>query len=125
MTVNSENGNNDGVRFMTAFQLTAVSLYKVHLSCMLQDDHRVGDANDMAGVCCRIPWTLRDSVVVGQQLAAGMAAVHERGFLHGDLKPNNVGVSRSAQGDLQVKLLDFGRALPHSQGTLTWNTKMP
>lgn len=90
---------------------------------MLQDDAWSCDIAYMAGVLCRA-WSLRDSVVVGQQLAAGMAAVHELGFLHGDLKPNNIGVSVQA-GELLVKLLDFGRALCCKQTTLTWTQGMP
>jgi len=40
------------------------------------------------------------------QMAAGLAAAHERGIVHRDLKPENVFINR----DGQVKLLDFGIA---------------
>ncbi|KAL3156067.1 hypothetical protein ABBQ32_013055 [Trebouxia sp. C0010 RCD-2024] len=53
-----------------------------------------------------------------------MAADHELGFMHGDLKPNNVGVSDQF-GELLVKILDFGRVLNSNQTTLTWTQGMP
>lgn len=92
--------------------------------CMLRNDAWSCDVTHMVGMCYRRPWTLRDSIVVGQQLAAGMAADHELGFMHGDLKPNNVGVSDQF-GELLVKILDFGRVLNSNQTTLTWTQGMP
>lgn len=41
-----------------------------------------------------------------QQLGAGLAHAHERGVVHGDLKPRNIFVTR--QGELRI--LDFGAA---------------
>jgi alkyl hydroperoxide reductase subunit AhpC len=43
---------------------------------------------------------------VARQIAAGMAAAHAQGIVHGDLKPENVMVT----GDGLVKVLDFGLA---------------
>lgn len=39
---------------------------------------------------------------------AGLHAAHTRGIVHRDLKPDNVFLCPTEQGDLQVKLLDFG-----------------
>ncbi|MBJ6759947.1 protein kinase [Myxococcaceae bacterium JPH2] len=44
-----------------------------------------------------------------QQLAEGLAAIHDKGIIHRDLKPENVFVSQGGRGE-QARLLDFGIA---------------
>ena len=44
---------------------------------------------------------------IGLQLAAGLNCIHQRGYLHGDLKPNNVGITAN-KNSVRVKILDFG-----------------
>jgi serine/threonine-protein kinase len=52
------------------------------------------------------PLGLEDLLSISRQIAAGMAAAHDGGIVHGDLKPENVMVSEEGL----VKILDFGLA---------------
>ena len=44
------------------------------------------------------------------ELASALTEAHERGILHRDIKPANLFLSRRAQGDAVLKVLDFGLA---------------
>ena len=56
--------------------------------------------------------TLHPSVAAEwfDQILAGVAAAHAAGVIHRDLKPDNVIVTRDAQGQEVLKILDFGLA---------------
>jgi serine/threonine-protein kinase len=75
----------------------------------------------------RGPLPLKDALAIGQQIAAALAAAHEKGVLHRDLKPANISLSPGGQ----VKLLDFGLAralepdLPHLHSQLSTATSPP
>jgi serine/threonine-protein kinase len=45
-----------------------------------------------------------------RQAARGLHAAHRLGILHRDLKPNNIFLTRSDEGGVIVKVLDFGMA---------------
>ena len=52
---------------------------------------------------------LPDCLEIARQIADAMASVHDGGFVHRDLKPDNVFVQR-IDGAPSIKLLDFGLA---------------
>lgn len=54
------------------------------------------------------------AVRILDQVASGLGAAHERGFLHRDLKPSNVFLVPLGHDGFLVKLLDFGAAFDRS-----------
>jgi eukaryotic-like serine/threonine-protein kinase len=53
----------------------------------------------------RGPVTIRQAVSTGAAVASALVFAHRRGFVHGDLKPANIMLTRRS-----IKLLDFGLA---------------
>ncbi len=65
------------------------------------------DGEDLASLLRRIERFPRDRAIrVARQICAGLAAAHEQGILHRDLKPTNIMID----GRGQVKITDFGLA---------------
>ena len=52
---------------------------------------------------------LAEILRIGREIAAGLAAAHERGLIHRDIKPANIWLEAETG---RVKILDFGLARP-------------
>ncbi len=66
-------------------------------------------ATDLKAVLGKGRLPVGEALRIGVQLAAGLAAVHQKGVFHGDLKPANVLVQNPQQpGQAHVHLIDFG-----------------
>jgi hypothetical protein len=60
-----------------------------------------------------VPEVLR----LGQQIARGLAAAHERGLIHRDIKPSNILLEKGVEE--RVKITDFGLARAVADASLT------
>ncbi|MEM6822424.1 MAG: serine/threonine-protein kinase [Verrucomicrobiota bacterium] len=47
---------------------------------------------------------------LAKQMLSGLLAIHQSGFLHGDIKPQNMMIHYADDGGVSVKILDFGLA---------------
>jgi serine/threonine protein kinase len=56
--------------------------------------------------------SLKDTKKIARQLGEGLAAAHSQDIVHGDLKPNNIMLSKNVRGELRVVITDFGLARP-------------
>lgn len=56
------------------------------------------------------PLPIAEATEIGRQVAEGIEAAHHRDIVHRDLKPSNIILTRSHQGHLQAKVVDFGVA---------------
>ncbi len=54
--------------------------------------------------------SLTDAVDVFRQVASGMAAMHDAGYVHADMKPHNVIVGPDFDGKLVAKIIDLGQS---------------
>ena len=56
------------------------------------------------------PKTLAETIDVFRQTASALAQMHDRGFVHADMKPHNVIVGTDLDGKLTAKLIDLGQS---------------
>jgi len=61
--------------------------------------------------------SIDETLRIGREIAAGLAAAHAKGLIHRDIKPANIWIEESGR----AKLLDFGlaRALSNEDGNLS------
>jgi serine/threonine protein kinase len=73
--------------------------------------------------------TLNEELLIALDIATGLAALHEHGIIHGDVKPQNVLIFKTADRKYVAKLADFGSSIflenviekvRLSQGTALW-----
>ncbi|MBK8251921.1 MAG: protein kinase [Polyangiaceae bacterium] len=57
----------------------------------------------------RAAQSVTEGIEIARQAAAGLAAIHQAGYVHGDIKPSNVVVS-NVDGRVHVTLIDLGVA---------------
>ncbi len=58
----------------------------------------------------RAPLALATCLKLAGRVASALVAIHEAGIVHRDVSPNNIILSRTSQGKVSCKLLDFGVA---------------
>ena len=64
------------------------------------------EGENLRALISRGPLPVRRSLEIAERVAQGLAAAHEKGIVHRDVKPENVFVTK----DGHVKVLDFGLA---------------
>lgn len=62
------------------------------------------------------PLTLKETLRIGMQIAAGLAAAHKQGLVHRDIKPANILLENHVE---RVKITDFGLARAIDETHLT------
>ncbi|MCB9546378.1 MAG: protein kinase [Myxococcales bacterium] len=70
----------------------------------------------------RLP--LVDALAIGRSVAGALALAHARGFVHRDLKPDNIMLCRRGEAGGFVKLLDFGLVKGEQAEVITESGRM-
>ena len=68
--------------------------------------------------------TKDDVIAIFHQMVSGIAAIHEAGVIHRDIKPNNVMVDRSGGPELRLSIMDFGLARLYASANTVLGTGM-
>jgi serine/threonine-protein kinase len=97
----------------------AYALHRVRSLFRMKEVQVVMEYIEGVGLEVRRPEAIEEVIEVFQHVAQGLDAMHEAGFLHTDIKPNNVLVMAGGG----VKIIDFGQSCrigtrkPRIQGT--------
>lgn len=74
------------------------------------------------------PLESKDALRLIEEIALGLKSIHDRGYIHGDLKPTNIMLKKSRM----VKIMDFGAAsskdslyTPAHSNIISWNYSSP
>lgn len=78
----------------------------------------IGDSLEQTGAALPVAMALR----ITEQVLNALGEAHKKGIVHRDLKPANVMVQREHNGELLVKVLDFGLSRPVDGAILPWAT---
>ena len=77
------------------------------------------DGETLADRLRREPLSEFEARAIAKQLCAGLAEAHRNHLLHGDLKPNNVILTRDADAAVRAVLTDFGLARAENSSART------
>jgi serine/threonine protein kinase len=118
-------GSDDFKRRFTREARTASRLEHPNICTVFETDETEGGRLFIAMAFCegeslkrkieRGPLPLPQALAIGAQVAAGLAAAHEKGVVHRDVKPGNIMVAE----DGRVKIVDFGIARYADETRLT------
>ena len=68
----------------------------------------------------RGPLTVKETLLMGIQVAEGLVEAHAHGVIHRDIKPENLMVTALDRNRFQVKILDFGVARTAGSSRRSW-----
>ena len=114
------------MKFVTVTKENVVQKYEVD-NVLVMEYLEDGDLNaaihhgSLSAKCGALTLTRKLNIIQG--IAKGMAAVHDCGYIHKDLKPANIAVHVDSTGQVVPKILDYGGGIcveqnPYRDGVL-------
>lgn len=95
--------------------INVCKIFEIHTASMDQGDFdfitvEFLEGETLAERLRKGPISETEARTISRQPAAGLAAAHRIGVIHGDLKSNNVILTKDASGALRAVITDFGLA---------------